>query len=155
MSQIQKLYIITRNDLSAAQQAVQSSHALADAILRFTKEALEWHRVSNTLVILSVKDELNLVYTEDSLKEKNMKFVPFREPDLNDELTAIAIMPCEEAKEFTKNFSLALKNYAPIAQSGRAETSKVSDVGSNPTRCAKLDPEIQKIIYDNLWDLYE
>lgn len=122
--------------MSAAYQAVQSAHALADTILKYPREALEWHRVSNTLVFVSVPNELELIYIEDALKEKGMKFVSFREPDIGDELTAIALIPCEEASKFCKNFKLALKNYAPVAQPGRAGTSKVLDVGSNPTRCA-------------------
>lgn len=124
VAQVSKLYIITRNDLTAAYQAVQSAHVLADAILKFPKDALEWHRVSNTLVMLSVQDEYNLLSVEDKLKEAGMKFVSFREPDIGDELTAIAIMPCEEAKDFCKGFSLALKNYAPVAQLVRAADSK-------------------------------
>lgn len=74
--------------------------------------------------MLSVQDEYNLLSVEDKLKEAGMKFVSFREPDIGDELTAIAIMPCEEAKDFCKGFSLALKNYAPVAQLVRAADSK-------------------------------
>jgi hypothetical protein len=76
------------------------------------------------------------MYVEEQLTEKNMKFVSFHEPDIGGELTAVALIPCEEAKQFCKQFKLALKNYAPIAQSGRAAVSKTANAGSNPARSA-------------------
>ena len=126
-SQLSKLYIITRDDLSAAYQAVQAAHALADMILKFPKDALEWHRNSNTIVILSVSDELNLMYIEEQLTEKGIKHVSFREPDIGDELTAIALSPSEEAKEFCKPNKLALKNYAPVSKNSDNLETKPSN----------------------------
>ena len=134
-----KLYIVTRDDLSAAYQAVQVAHALADAILKYPKEALSWHRQSNTLVVLSVQNEFGLMALEDQLTEANMKFVSFKEPDIADELTAISIMPDENIKKICSNMKLALKNYAPITQ-GRVESSKDFNLGSSPSGCA--NPEV-------------
>ena len=73
---------------------------------------------------------------EGKLKEKNIKYVPFREPDLGHELTAIALMPSEEAKQFCKHLKLAKLNYAPIAQLAERPTLNGKVVGSSPTRCA-------------------
>lgn len=122
--------------MTAAYQAVQSAHALADAIFRYPKEALEWHRVSNTLVNVCVKTEFDLLNLEDLLTEKGMKFVSFREPDIGDELTAIAIIPCDEAKKVCSGMPLALKNYAPIAQLVRAADSKSARMGFESSRGA-------------------
>lgn len=82
---------------------------------------------------------------EESLEEQNIKFVSFREPDIGDELTAIAILPSEEARHFCKGFKLAKMENAPVAQPGRATVSKTVDAGSNPAGSAKgsdlMDPE--------------
>lgn len=101
---------------------------MADVILKFPKDALEWHRTSNTLVALSVQDEYALLDLEDKLKDSGMHYISFREPDIGDELTAIAIMPSEQAKDFCKGLPLALKNYAPVAQLVRAADSKSAGV---------------------------
>lgn len=71
------------------------------------------------------------MHVEEQLKEKDMKFVSFREPDIGHELTSIAILPSEKAKKFCSRFKLALQN-VPVAQSGRAGGSNPLDVGSNP-----------------------
>ena len=111
------------------------AHSLADVILKFPKDALQWHRLSNTLVILSVQNEFGLMALEDQLIEANMKFVSFCEPDLADELTSIAIMPDDNIKKLCSNMKLALKNYAPITQ-GRVEASKAFNLGSSPSGCS-------------------
>lgn len=87
-------------------------------------------------MILSVSNEFDLMHVEDRLNEQGIKHAAFREPDIGDELTAIALAPTEQSAEFCKGFKLALKNYAPIAQFGRAADSKSVDVGSNPARSA-------------------
>lgn len=137
MSQTQKLYIITRQDLTPAYQAVQSCHVVADVILKHPKYALEWHRTSNTMVMLSVKDEFSLLDIEDKLKENGFKFASFREPDLNGELTAIAIIPGEGVREFCKGFSLALKNVSGAGPGSAGLSKSLSIAGSNPARNAK------------------
>ena len=80
-----KLYIVTRKDLSKSQQAVQAGHALAEFILN---RNTEWD--NGTLVYLQVSDENELKRLLLSLESSNIDYVKFREPDRDNEITAIA-----------------------------------------------------------------
>lgn len=97
-----KLYIITRRDLKAGSQLVQSAHALTDFILEHNVIAKEWRDNSNYLCSLSVRDEEALFKLLDKAKSKQIKYSIFREPDLNDALTAIALEPGEATKHLCK-----------------------------------------------------
>lgn len=109
MSQ-QKLYVITRDDLSPAQQAVQSAHAVADFIISNPEVSKFWHDTSNYLIILSVPTEFELQRTAQTLKAADLTFSPFHEPDIDNQLTAIAIEPSDRARSFCSRFKLALKD---------------------------------------------
>ena len=82
------LYILTRKDLRRSSSAVQAGHALAEFLLR--GPITEWN--NGTLVYLSVRDLKELEEWCCELNEKRIKWVGFREPDLDDELTAIAVV---------------------------------------------------------------
>ena len=82
---MKKLYVLVRKDLQRSQQAVQAGHALAEYLLSGYND---WN--NGTLVYLSVKNEESLVDWTKKLTVNNMKWVGFREPDMNDQLTAIS-----------------------------------------------------------------
>ncbi len=90
-------------------QAVQSMHAIAGAILKFPDEAKKWHQESDYLVLLAVKDLAALVKVILDLEKTDIKHYVFREPDVGDEPTAVALMPSDAAKIFCKGFKLALR----------------------------------------------
>lgn len=52
-----KLFVIVRNDLPMNVQAVQAAHAAIDFQHLHKKTAEDWKTASNTLAILSAKDE--------------------------------------------------------------------------------------------------
>jgi hypothetical protein len=79
---------LTRKDLSRSSSAVQAGHALAEFLLR--GPVTEWN--NGTLVYLAVRNLEELVEWCCKLNEKRIKWVGFREPDLDDELTAIAVV---------------------------------------------------------------
>jgi len=79
---VQKLYIIVDSHLSKSQQAVQGAHVVAEYLI--TNPKTEWN---NGTIILLKHSELEILVSEcDAL---------FREPDLNNKLTAIAFHRCE------------------------------------------------------------
>jgi hypothetical protein len=84
-----KLYVIIRKDLTPSQQVVQSGHAIAEFLL--TRPYTKWN--NETLVILGLDnlDELNKFIFK--LDHRGIKWVGFKEPDIGNELTAIA---CDE-----------------------------------------------------------
>lgn len=112
MTQInQKLIIITRRDLHPGYQAVQSSHCGIDFQHQHPKIAKQWNDNSNYLVILSVENEEQLLLFLEKFKKHNLKTTIFKEPDIGNEVTAIAVQPSEKSKKLTSNLPLALKEY--------------------------------------------
>ena len=110
MKQIHKLTVISRRDLSPGYQAVQSGHALADYIFEFPIEANDWHRHSNFLIYLSTENEASLKNLLQELQGIGVAVTSFREPDINDELTAIAFVSTDETRKLTSGLPLQLKN---------------------------------------------
>jgi len=82
-----KLYVIVRKDLTPSQQAVQAGHALAEYLLKGPWKS-NWH--NETLVYLGVRNKFELEKLVYKFEMKNVKWVRFNEPDLNNEITAIA-----------------------------------------------------------------
>ena len=107
--QVSKLTTISRRDLTPGQQAVQASHAALDFTFSHPREAAEWHKHSNYLINLSVADEAHLESLSANLRLAGIKVTEFREPDLDDQLTAIAFLSDEKTKKFTSGLPLSLK----------------------------------------------
>lgn len=85
-SSYNKLYVVVRTNLPPETQAIQATHA-----------AIEWARkygnqyVHPTLVVLGVKNKLQLQLLKIKLVLANKDYFEFHEPDYNRGLTAIAI----------------------------------------------------------------
>lgn len=77
--------MITRSDIPAAYAGVQAGHAVAQYII--DNGVGNWE--NEYLIYLKVKDELELTKLLTKLNFK-MDVTEFREPDLENELTAIA-----------------------------------------------------------------
>lgn len=111
MKQIhEKLFIITRRDLSYAQKAVQSAHAAINFIFEHPSRAGPWFNNSNYLVLLEVNDEKELIKIIEKCIHKQLCFTIFQEPDLNNQITAIAIEPGKESQKLVAKLSLLEKN---------------------------------------------
>lgn len=65
--------------------------------------------ISNYIACLSVKDESHFESLINRLDIKKIKYTIFREPDVCDQITAIAIEPCDDARRVCSSFPLALK----------------------------------------------
>lgn len=102
-----KLYIVVRNDLSPGQQAVQSCHALREFVERYPDEDRRWFENSNTLVLLGVANSRGLFRLFDRACNQDVPVALFREPDMNNDVTAIAIGPL--GRNLCRNLSLALQ----------------------------------------------
>ncbi len=82
-----KLFVTVRKDLTSSQQAVQAGHAVAEYMLH----GLSFRRWKNqTLIYLGVKGLKQIEHLKMKLEMNDIPFVEFREPDLNNETTAIA-----------------------------------------------------------------
>ena len=101
-----KLRVITRSDLPLSYQAVQSGHAGIQFQHEHRRIAKRWHKKSNYLIFLSVKDEHELILLEKLAKSNKIRVSVFREPDLNNEITAIALEPSTVSDKLTSNLKL-------------------------------------------------
>ena len=95
------------------QQAVQASHAAIDFTFEHISSAAEWHKSSNYLINLSVADEPSLEVLSAKLRLLGVDVTEFREPDLNNQMTAIAFLSDDKTKKLTSGLPLALKQFAP------------------------------------------
>jgi len=84
---MKKLFVIVRKDLTTSQQAVQAGHAVA-AFLLHGQFFRRWE--NETLIYLGVKGLIQLENLKRKFHYNDISFVEFREPDLNNETTAIA-----------------------------------------------------------------
>lgn len=103
-----KLYLITRRDMSPGYQAVQSCHAMRQFTADHPNADLEWFTNSNTLALLAVDDEVELMRLVVKAKDLNLHYSVFREPDMGGAITSIAIEPSQQTVELCKDLSLAL-----------------------------------------------
>lgn len=87
-----KLYVLVRKDLPKSQQAVQGGHAVAEYLLR--GPSTFWN--NGTLVYLGVRDEHDLKAWGGKLDGCGHNVVAFKEPDRNNELTALAVCGADE-----------------------------------------------------------
>ncbi len=110
---MEKLYIIVRNDISPGLQCAQSCHAQHLFAQRFPELIEQWE---GNLVVLQVPDEAHLDALYESLsggKRNEGEVYPaaaFFEPDLDDEMTAIAAGG--SAGKLLSSLPLALKQAA-------------------------------------------
>jgi len=103
-----KLYLVTRADLSPGAQAVQAAHALQQFNVEHPEVARAWHQESNYLALLAAPDEAGLALLLKKAQRRGLEASAFREPDFGDALTAIAIAPGADARALTRAFPLAL-----------------------------------------------
>jgi hypothetical protein len=81
----------------------------------------DWHRSSNTLVLLCARDELTLGWLCDDAAAAGHRIVRFHEPDLAGALTAAAFEPA--ARRFVAHLPLALTG-PPSQRSRRYESRR-------------------------------
>lgn len=97
------MYVLVRRDLDETYRNVQGTHSVAEYSLRGDRDLFsKWD--NQTLIHLGVPNEWALLRWIDKLNAKNKTFVEFKEPDLHNQLTAIA---CVDTGEIFKRLPLA------------------------------------------------
>jgi len=81
-----KLYAVGRGDLPPGLRAAQLGHACIHWVLKYGEPP-------DNLVLVEAADRAALEALRDALRAENVPMVEFYEPDLNDELTALAVDP--------------------------------------------------------------
>jgi len=102
----QKLFLVTRSDLPAGQQAIQAAHAFREFVDQYPEIDREWHKTSNYLILKAVPDEVALRKLVQKAEDRDIKCSVFHEPDRQNEMTAIAIEP--NGRKLLQRLPLAL-----------------------------------------------
>jgi len=101
-----RIYTLTRTDISNGQQAIQAAHSLAQYIIDHNPHQIgEWE--NGSIINLGLGSEKSLNRWIRKLKNKNIKFSIFREPDLSNQITSIAIL---DTGALFKGIPLLLRN---------------------------------------------
>lgn len=87
---MKKLYVLIRKDLPFPYRAVQAGHAVAEWLLQHGQMNKEWK--NGTLIYLDVENEQDLMLWTERINRRGMQSVGFREPDIGDQMTAIACL---------------------------------------------------------------
>ena len=77
--------------------------------MKYPEEFKTWQTTSNYLAQLSITDERSLNELYEKAIRKSIKAVPFYEPDLDNQLTAVAFEPGDESRRLLSSLSLMLK----------------------------------------------
>ena len=85
------IYIFIRTDLSASQKTVQSAHVVLEATRTF-------HLVDNryNIVVVVAKSEAKLKAIVAEAAGHGIRTVSFAEPDMGNEITAVASEPLDD-----------------------------------------------------------
>ncbi len=95
--------------MSPGYQLAQSTHAAIQFAQEHSEIHQEWFKQSNYLCMLAANNEAELIQLIDKAIAQNIKFSIFREPDIDDQITAIALEPSIKSKKICSNLRLALK----------------------------------------------
>lgn len=103
MVEHEKLYVLVDSTLGDAQRAVQSCHAVHEFMWKYLEyNELEddrglvhyWAKNHKTVIILGVNGTEELTKElERTMADVTIPFAEFREPDMNNRLTAFAALP--------------------------------------------------------------
>jgi len=89
------LYVVVRKDLLPSYRSVQATHSAIQFQHEFPEISKKWQTKSNTLALLTAKDEQHLIDLMYKAKIKNINYSIFTEPDLNYEITSVTFDPSE------------------------------------------------------------
>jgi peptidyl-tRNA hydrolase len=104
------LYVIGREDLGAGYMSVQAMHAAIQFQHDHPEHASTWYKQSNYLGFLSVANEAELNQLIEKVASLDIQCSIFREPDIENQITAIALAPGPKSKKLCSRLSLALKD---------------------------------------------
>lgn len=91
-------------------KAVQSAHAAINFTFEHPSRAGPWFRDSNYLVLLEVKNERQLKQLIQRCEELQLYYTVFREPDIGNQITAVAIEPSDITRKLVSKIPLLFKS---------------------------------------------
>lgn len=104
-----KFFLIVRSDIAVGRASAQLVHAAIEFCLQYPTELLSWYKNSNYVAVLAVPNEIELMRLIVAATDNHIKHCAFREPDLDNRYTAIAIEASQASRTLTKNLKSAFK----------------------------------------------
>lgn len=102
---MERIYTIVRKDLSPGLQIAQAGHALRAFAAEHPELDKQWYEGGNNLVVLWADDEVALRLELERLRAEGLRCAAFHEPDLSEQLTAIAVEG--SARKLVRHYPLA------------------------------------------------
>ena len=135
-----KLYLVTHKELSSGYQTAQIAHVVAEFILNNPDEAKTWNLTSNSVIVLEADSARHLYELQESAAGKGMLVTEFREPDLGDEITALAFGPSENTRKLLSNLRCAGRNISESRESElRQRERKIRDMSFAMMDCEQTE----------------
>lgn len=135
-----RMYVLVERHLSPIDKGIQAAHAIATygQVLEYYNENSQkykqWVAEDKTIVLLNGGTTLDLNNIMDELKEKEITFAYFQEPDLDNIVTAIAILVDERVYDKDKYPDFEKwKNPSDIVMDifTKMGTDKVNEIGAD------------------------
>jgi Peptidyl-tRNA hydrolase PTH2 len=104
---MERLYLVTRADLPIGDQATQAAHALSAFAVEHAALHAGWHTADKNLILLASPNKFTLAALLYDAANAGIPHAKFHEPDIDGELTAIALG--EGARKLVSSLPLALK----------------------------------------------
>jgi hypothetical protein len=101
--------VVVRKDLEPGLQMAQALHVAFVFAQEHPNETKQWMTDSNYIAALNSANEQELHQLIQEAMLQDILFSVFREPDINNEVTAIALAPGSKSKKLCAKLSLALK----------------------------------------------
>lgn len=95
--------------MTAGQQLAQALHAAIRFAAEHPEELNSWMQDSEYICALSIPNEETILAFMKKISDLNIKYSIFREPDFDNQITALALAPGENSRRLCSQFSLALK----------------------------------------------
>lgn len=86
----------------------QASHCAIQFVFDHNEIASLWHKTSDYIVILNINNEEELKKLISEAEAKGIKFSTYREPDLENQFTGVALEPGKQTKSLCRGLKLAL-----------------------------------------------
>ena len=90
---------------------MQATHAAIQFAFEHPTLTQNWYQNSNYLAQLSVSNEEELLILAEKFKVYGVAYSIFREPDIDNQVTAIAVEPHPKTRKLTSHLPLMLKEY--------------------------------------------
>lgn len=102
---------MVRNDLEPGLQLSQSVHAAVQFVFENPEISLNWYNIYNYIVVLQISSEQELNDLIIVAHGKEIKHAIYREPDVENQVTAVSFEPGNKSKKLCRHLKLALSDY--------------------------------------------